>query len=130
MHPGWVDTAAVRRAMLKFAAATKWILRSPEQGADTISWLAGYDGSDVDQASGFWFDRKKAPFFITKRASVPPVEIQRMMNKLNHLTIDPKQPLWILDPFRRPPRTMISILPPTSKTCALTFQDPMEGPTT
>jgi NAD(P)-dependent dehydrogenase (short-subunit alcohol dehydrogenase family) len=84
MHPGWVDTAAVRRAMPKFTAATKWILRSPNQGADTISWLAGYDG-DIDQESGFWFDRKKAPLFMTKRASVPPVEIQRMMQRLRDL---------------------------------------------
>ena len=61
MHPGWVDTAAVRRAMPKFAFATKFILRSPDEGADTISWLAGYAGADLDEASGFGSTERERP---------------------------------------------------------------------
>jgi hypothetical protein len=85
MHPGWVDTAAVRRAMPKFALLTKLILRSPEEGADTISWLAGYEGSDIDETSGFWFDRARAPLMMSRRVSVPDEEIEHMMSRLDHL---------------------------------------------
>ena len=85
MHPGWVDTPSVRRAMPKFTFFTKGILRAPEEGADTISWLAGYDGNDIDEESGFWFDRERAPLFMGGRVSVPPVEIDRMMKRLDEI---------------------------------------------
>lgn len=85
MHPGWVDTAAVRRAMPRFALATKFILRSPEEGADTISWLAGYAGADIDEASGFWFDRARAPKLVLKRVSVSTQEVTKMMTTLHRL---------------------------------------------
>jgi NAD(P)-dependent dehydrogenase (short-subunit alcohol dehydrogenase family) len=40
MHPGWADTAAVRASFPRFHALTKGILRAPEEGADTVVWLA------------------------------------------------------------------------------------------
>ena len=40
MHPGWADTPAVRSAMPDFHAKMKDKLRSVEQGADTVVWLA------------------------------------------------------------------------------------------
>ena len=55
MHPGWADTDGVKTSIPKFYKKTKNILRSPEQGADTIVYLATED----DLQSGlFWFDRK------------------------------------------------------------------------
>ena len=39
MHPGWVDTEGVRDWMPVFRAITRPIIRTPEQGADTIVWL-------------------------------------------------------------------------------------------
>ena len=71
MHPGWVDTPAIRRAMPKFTAVTKRILRSPEEGADTISWLVGHADLELDRESHFWFDRERAPLFLGKRVPVP-----------------------------------------------------------
>ena len=68
MHPGWVDTPAIRRAMPKFTFFTKGILRTPEQGADTITWLAGHGDRSVDDDSGFWFDRERAALFMLKRS--------------------------------------------------------------
>jgi NAD(P)-dependent dehydrogenase (short-subunit alcohol dehydrogenase family) len=54
MHPGWADTPGVQQSLPGFRRVTRPILRTPEQGADTILWLAG---SEV--ASGlFWLDRK------------------------------------------------------------------------
>jgi NAD(P)-dependent dehydrogenase (short-subunit alcohol dehydrogenase family) len=56
MHPGWADTPGVQEALPAFRKATKVILRTPEQGADTISWLAMEP--HVNGSSGtFWCDR-------------------------------------------------------------------------
>lgn len=40
MHPGWADTPGVRAALPQFRSLTRSLLRTPEQGADTIVWLA------------------------------------------------------------------------------------------
>jgi NAD(P)-dependent dehydrogenase (short-subunit alcohol dehydrogenase family) len=40
MHPGWADTPGVVTALPEFHRVTRWILRTPEEGADTIVWLA------------------------------------------------------------------------------------------
>ncbi len=58
MHPGWVDTPAVRSALPKFYQWTSKRLRSPQQGADTIVWLLS-DQSPKSQSGEFWFDRQK-----------------------------------------------------------------------
>jgi dehydrogenase/reductase SDR family member 12 len=60
MHPGWVDTGGLRDSLPGFARLTAPILRTPEQGADTIVWLAAADlpaGAD----GGFWHDRRERP---------------------------------------------------------------------
>ena len=40
MHPGWADTPGVQSALPGFRRITRRVLRSPEEGADTIIWLA------------------------------------------------------------------------------------------
>ena len=40
MHPGWADTPGIRNALPGFHRLTRRILRSPEEGADTMVWLA------------------------------------------------------------------------------------------
>lgn len=64
MHPGWADTQGVVDALPGFYKATKNILRTPEQGADTIVWLA--TATEVSQVNGkFFLDREvhKTHFF-------------------------------------------------------------------
>jgi NAD(P)-dependent dehydrogenase (short-subunit alcohol dehydrogenase family) len=39
MHPGWADTPGVESALPVFYKTLKKILRTPEEGADTIAWL-------------------------------------------------------------------------------------------
>jgi dehydrogenase/reductase SDR family protein 12 len=57
MHPGWADTPGVQSSIPNFYRLTKRGLRSPEQGADTILWLAVADS--VTGISGeFWHDRR------------------------------------------------------------------------
>lgn len=56
MHPGWADTPAVRSSLPRFHALTKGILRSPEEGADTVVWLAA-SAAAGGRNGLFWFDR-------------------------------------------------------------------------
>jgi NAD(P)-dependent dehydrogenase (short-subunit alcohol dehydrogenase family) len=60
MHPGWADTPGVQESLSTFSKLTKPILRTPEQGADTIVWLGG---SPVPLATSglFWHDRRPRP---------------------------------------------------------------------
>jgi NAD(P)-dependent dehydrogenase (short-subunit alcohol dehydrogenase family) len=54
MHPGWADTPGVQDSLPGFRRLTAPILRTPEQGADTIAWLAGHD----TPSGRFWLDRQ------------------------------------------------------------------------
>ncbi len=60
MHPGWVDTAGVADALPGFGKLMGPLLRSPEQGADTMAWLATEPTSELG-SSGFWLDRERRP---------------------------------------------------------------------
>jgi len=57
MHPGWADTPAVRSAMPDFHAKMKDKLRSVEQGADTVVWLAVSPAALHAESGQFWQDR-------------------------------------------------------------------------
>lgn len=57
MHPGWADTPGVGYSMPSFKKILNKRLRSAEDGADTILWLA----TAPNYPNGkFWFDRKQA----------------------------------------------------------------------
>ena len=57
MHPGWADTPGVSSSLPSFYKLTKKILRTPEEGADTIVWLAA--SPEAAACSGlFWLDRQ------------------------------------------------------------------------
>lgn len=78
MHPGWAVTEGVLSSIPDFAASNEGKLRTPEQGIDTIMWLAAASrdailrqstASDEKPVSGlnaapgsglFWFDRAPA----------------------------------------------------------------------
>jgi len=60
MHPGWADTAGVRNWMPAFRALTRPIIRTSEQGADTIVWLGGAPEA-VETTGLFWHDRRPRP---------------------------------------------------------------------
>ena len=60
MHPGWADTAGVRNWMPVFRALTRPVIRTPEQGADTIVWLGGAPEA-VETTGLFWHDRRPRP---------------------------------------------------------------------
>ena len=55
MHPGWADTAGVKRSMPRFRKTLKSVLRTELQGGDTAIWLAA--NRPVASPEAFWFDR-------------------------------------------------------------------------
>ena len=66
MHPGWADTPAVQSSIPGFHKATKRILRSPLEGADTVIYLAA--ARDLPSDSGhFWFDRQPRDPYLLPR---------------------------------------------------------------
>lgn len=74
MHPGWADTPGVQRSLPGFRRITSPILRTPEQGADTILWLAGHD-----VASGrFWLDRTQRTEVRLPWLSYDQAEVERV----------------------------------------------------
>jgi len=60
MHPGWADTPGVQHSLPRFHGLTRQILRTPEQGADTLVWLAAAERPGHSSGQ-LWFDRAEAP---------------------------------------------------------------------
>jgi dehydrogenase/reductase SDR family protein 12 len=60
MHPGWVDTPGVQASLPGFHRVTEKLLRTPEQGADTIVWL-GAAHAPAGRSGLFWHDRRPRP---------------------------------------------------------------------
>jgi len=58
MHPGWADTPGVRTSLPGFRRVMGPLLRSAEQGSDTLVWLAADDGLPLDTTGRFWLDRR------------------------------------------------------------------------
>jgi NAD(P)-dependent dehydrogenase (short-subunit alcohol dehydrogenase family) len=63
MHPGWADTPGVRSSLPRFFALMKDRLRTSEEGADTIVWLAAAPAATA-LPGRFWFDRAPQPTHI------------------------------------------------------------------
>jgi NAD(P)-dependent dehydrogenase (short-subunit alcohol dehydrogenase family) len=60
MHPGWADTPGVQESLPLFRQLTKPLLRTVDEGADSILWLAA--DPDVSLPSGsFIGDRQRRP---------------------------------------------------------------------
>lgn len=63
MHPGWADTPGVKDSLPRFHRVLGPVLRTPEQGADTIVWLGA--AAEPGRSSGrFWHDRRPRPVHL------------------------------------------------------------------
>ena len=67
MHPGWTDTPGVRRSLPTFRRVMGPLLRTPEQGADTLVWLAASDAIPRPPIGAFWLDRRVRPIHRLRR---------------------------------------------------------------
>lgn len=57
MHPGWADTPGLETGLPGFRTLLGPILRTPQEGADTIVWLAA--AAEPGRSTGrFWLDRR------------------------------------------------------------------------
>ncbi len=56
LHPGWADTPGVDDALPGFSKIMGPLLRTPDEGADTLVWLAADDVA-LETNGGFWHDR-------------------------------------------------------------------------
>lgn len=56
MHPGWAKTAGVAQSLPTFDKLMKPFLRTAEEGADTMVWLAA-DPEPAATSGELWFDR-------------------------------------------------------------------------
>lgn len=86
MHPGWVATPGIVKSLPGFHRTMKNFLRTPDQGADTIVWLAA--SPQAAQANGlFWLDRQPHLTDILPNTAVSPVariKLHAMLEEFTH----------------------------------------------
>ncbi|PWA82115.1 NAD(P)-binding Rossmann-fold superfamily protein [Artemisia annua] len=83
MHPGWAETPGVANSLPSFSKSFEGKLRTSEEGADTIIWLA-LQPKEKLVSGGFYFDRAEATkhlaFAATKGSHVA---IDSIVDSLN-----------------------------------------------
>ena len=87
MHPGWADTPGVEEALPTFRKIVGPLLRTPEQGADTLVWLAA-DEEALESNGKFWLDRRQRSIHktpATKKADTPE-ERQKLWDRVKKQT--------------------------------------------
>lgn len=81
MHPGWADTPSVANTLPEFYKITKPVLRTPQEGGDTISWLAA--ATQASKVSGqFFLDREPHLSHMTSSTVETPEQRQKLLNNL------------------------------------------------
>lgn len=85
MHPGWAKTAGVAFSLPTFNRVMRPFLRSPEQGADTIVWLAAEEEATLS-TGGFWFDRNQVPTHLSQKTIETSDDRKRLWDGLVELT--------------------------------------------
>ncbi|KAL8514282.1 hypothetical protein ACS0TY_013409 [Phlomoides rotata] len=60
MHPGWAETPGVAKSLPGLSKSLSGNLRTSEQGADTVLWVALLSKEKL-VSGGFYFDRAEAP---------------------------------------------------------------------
>ena len=84
MHPGWADTPGVESSLPTFHKIVGKALRTPAEGADTITWLAA--ASEPTQSSGgFWQDRAERPLNRRPGTASKAGDDQRLAAQLSEL---------------------------------------------
>ncbi|MFO7549164.1 MAG: SDR family NAD(P)-dependent oxidoreductase [Acidimicrobiia bacterium] len=81
MHPGWADTPGVEGSLPAFRTITRAILRTPDEGADTIVWLAA-DPEPAASNGRFWHDRRPRPTHRLRRTVEEPGDRDRLLERL------------------------------------------------
>jgi dehydrogenase/reductase SDR family member 12 len=84
MHPGWAATPGIKSSMPTFERVMRPLLRTPEQGADTIVWLAAAE--EPGRVTGrFWCDRHVRATHRLARTRETPEDRDRLWHALDAL---------------------------------------------
>lgn len=91
MHPGWALTPGVQTSIADFAESHKGKLRSLEQGADTVVWLAASNSPAASSPAStnglFFFDRKPVETDFSLSGTRPSkTEADRLWKECERLT--------------------------------------------
>lgn len=90
MHPGWADTPGVAGSLPAFHAITRRFLRTAQQGADTITWLAA--AAEAARVTGlFWLDREPHTTHVFPGTDPSQQERQALREALVKLTLKETQ---------------------------------------
>jgi NAD(P)-dependent dehydrogenase (short-subunit alcohol dehydrogenase family) len=110
MHPGWVDTHGVKEYLPKFRALTLPFLRSPEQGADTLVWLAATKPHS-EGTERFWHDRRLRP---TRLGTPNGIRVRTSGGDCGITSARPPESPWPLAPATRADRArpQRNLMPP------------------
>jgi dehydrogenase/reductase SDR family member 12 len=85
MHPGWVDTPGLRDSLPGFHRVMRKLLRTPEQGADTIVWLGA--ASPAAEVSGeFWLDHARRPTHLLPWSGESSADRERLWDEVQRLS--------------------------------------------
>lgn len=84
MHPGWVDTPGLRDSLPGFHRVVGRLLRTPEQGADTIVWL-GCAPQAAEVSGAFWFDRARRRTHLSPWADESDEDRRRLWAEIERL---------------------------------------------
>ncbi|MFP3913443.1 MAG: SDR family NAD(P)-dependent oxidoreductase [Actinomycetota bacterium] len=85
MHPGWAETGGVAGALPTFDRLMGPLLRSAQQGADTMVWLAA-DPAPAASNGKLWFDRRQVPTHLVSSTRESPEEREALWKELVALT--------------------------------------------
>ncbi len=81
MHPGWADTPGVAESLPAFRTIVGPLLRTVEQGVDTLVWLATDRSEALARSGSFWLDRRRR-------------SIHRLPTTTRSDTAERRQSLW------------------------------------
>lgn len=87
MHPGWVDSAAVRTSLPHFWRVMHPLLRTADEGADTVLWLA-VNPKIADRTGLFWFDRRNQKTHLVGWTREDPGESERLWSLCASVTAE------------------------------------------
>lgn len=85
MHPGWAKTSGVAASLPVFDKVMRPFLRTPEQGADTMVWLAAAPEPAL-RSGELWFDRSVVPKHFVDRTRETLEDREALWNGLAELT--------------------------------------------
>ncbi len=87
MHPGWAATPGVSDALPGFDKAIGPLLRTADEGADTLVWLCGAP-AEIG-TGGFWLDRRRRPTGYLPGTKSSRADVDRYFHAINTLAGSP-----------------------------------------